>query len=270
MIDIVFSDSFATTLRQYYQQKQMMHDVLSLPLYLSLGDISQRTFLESRKTVYKIQYAHTNESEALTSQSVHKIKKAMHNLDLALERDEPLRIWWSDKADDYCGFLWLCDYLVDFDVVTTSVHVPMVFSTLGDELLTITGLGDLSESGIDKLQLFSFESALPKTERDAYHYYWAQLRGENNPVRTIINGLAISQSIDFYDRFIFANLSQRRFRDIIRVIGETVGNYPFGPTWWYRHRIDYLVSKGTIDFKPSEPTFDESSDGKIKLNMSNR
>lgn len=53
MIDIVFSDSFATTLRQYYQQKQMMHDVLSLPLYLSLGDISQRTFLESRKTVYK-------------------------------------------------------------------------------------------------------------------------------------------------------------------------------------------------------------------------
>ncbi len=44
MIDIVFSDSFATTLRQYYQQKQMMHDVLSLPLYLSLGISASELF----------------------------------------------------------------------------------------------------------------------------------------------------------------------------------------------------------------------------------
>ena len=33
---------------------------------------------------------------------------------------------------------------------------------------------------------------------------------------------------------------------------------------------DYRINNRKFDFKPSEPTFDESSDGKIKLNMSNR
>lgn len=267
MIDVVFSDSFAMTLKQYYKQRRIDRRVLSMPMYLSIGDISQHSFVESRKTVYKIQYAHTRESERNTAEAVMHLRKALRALNSGLDMGEPIRIWWSGNADDYCGFLWLCDYLFDYDIVTTSIHLPMAFATLGNELLTISGLGEISALGIDELELFSYESKLSKTQRNAYRYYWQQLRGENNPIRTIINGLAVSQSIDFYDRFIIANLSQQRYRNVMRVIGETLGNYPFVPSWWYRHRIDYLVSKGSIAFKPDEHEVVGLSVGKIKLTV---
>lgn len=267
MIDVVFNDSFAVTLKHYYQQKGMDHKVLSMPMYLSLGDISQRSFVESRKTVYKIQYAHTRQSEHNTAEAVTHLKKMLRALNDGLDQGESIRIWWSGNADDYCGFLWVCDYLFDYDVETAAIHVPMAFATLDNELLTISGLGEISAPGIDEFKLFNYESKLPKSQRDAYRYYWQQLRGENNPIRTIINGLAVSQSIDFYDRFIIANLSQHRYRNIMRVIGETLGNYPFVPSWWYRHRIDYLVSKGSIAFKPDEQEIVGLSVGKIKLNL---
>lgn len=159
----------------------------------------------------------------------------------------------------------MCDQLVNTDVVTTAIHVPMVFPTGADELLTISEIGELSASAIDQLQLFELETQLTKNQRNDYRYYWIRLRGENNPIRTIVNGITISQSIDFYDRFVIANLSRQRFRDIIRVIDETVSNYPFAPSWWYRHRIDYLVSKGSVVFKPGSPDIVESQIGKIKL-----
>lgn len=37
MIDIVFSDSFASTLKYYYQKRHLDGQVLALPMYLSLG-----------------------------------------------------------------------------------------------------------------------------------------------------------------------------------------------------------------------------------------
>lgn len=267
MIDVVFNDSFAVTLKHYYQQKGMDHKVLSMPMYLSLGDISQRAFIESRKTVYKIAYAHNNKSENLTATAVHNLAMAIGDLKDTIGKKDSIRIWWSNNADDYCGFLWLCDFLMAFDVPTTSIHVPMIFPTLDNGLITISELGEINASNIDEFHLFHFESQLPKHRRDGYHDYWVGLRSENNPVRTIINGLAVSQSIDFYDRFVLANLSRQRFRDLTRVILETVGSYPFVPAWWYRHRIDYLVSKGSVDFKAADQSMVEPQVGKIKLHI---
>lgn len=125
----------------------------------------------------------------------------------------------------------------------------MNFVTSDNALAIISGLGDLTPENIDEFNLFDLEKSVSKNRRTAYSYYWRDLRSENNPIRAVINGKCISQSIDFYDRFILLNLSDERFRKIIRVIGETIGNYPFAPEWWYRHHIDYLVSKGSLEYK---------------------
>ncbi|WP_225424181.1 DUF3658 domain-containing protein [Lentilactobacillus buchneri] len=127
--------------------------------------------------------------------------------------------------------------------------------------MIISKLGEISEDAIDEFQLASLQRDLSANSRRAFSYYWHDLRSENNPIRTVINGTVVSQSIDFYDRFVLANLSQRRFRNILRVIGETLGDYPFTADWWYRHRIDYLVSKGSVDYK-ADP---DAIVGKIKL-----
>lgn len=41
MIDIVFNDRFASTLSEYDKSRQVNRQVLALPMYLGLGDISQ-------------------------------------------------------------------------------------------------------------------------------------------------------------------------------------------------------------------------------------
>lgn len=260
MIDIVFSDSFASTLKYYYQKRHLDGQVLALPMYLSLGDISQRSFMESRQTIYKIEYAHYQASEQLTVEAVNALRQGLDQLSQSAQAGESFRIWWSETADDYCGFLWICDYLKDFSVQTMSVKVPMTL-VREDSLMIISKLGEISEDVIDEFQLASLQRDLSANSRRAFSYYWHDLRSENNPIRTVINGTVVSQSIDFYDRFVLANLSQRRFRNILRVIGETLGDYPFTADWWYRHRIDYLVSKGSVDYK-ADP---DAIVGKIKL-----
>ncbi|GAA2978564.1 DUF1835 domain-containing protein [Lentilactobacillus parakefiri] len=260
MIDIVFSDSFASTLKYYYQKRHIERQVLAMPMYSSLGDISDCSFIESRKTVCKIQYAHYKASEQLTAEAVDTLRKSLHELSQNAHAGECFRVWWSENSDDYCGFLWLCDYLKDFSVKTVTIKVPMTF-VRDDHLMIISQLGEISEEDIDQLGLFSLQSGLSTQSRRSFSYYWRDLRSENHPIRTVINGNIIGQSIDFYDRFVLANLSRRRFRNIIRVIGETLGDYPFAPEWWYRHRIDYLVSKGSVDYK-NDPN---RKVGKIKL-----
>jgi hypothetical protein len=249
MIDIVFNGRFASTLTEYNKLRQVNRQVLALPMYLGLGDISQGTFIENRQTVYKIQYAHQENSEYHAAQAVQNLRNALKLLDEAIARNEPLRAWWSDDVNDYCGFLWLCNYLKNSTVEMSSIKVPMTFVTSDNALAIISGLGDLTPENIDEFNLFDLEKSVSKNRRTAYSYYWRDLRSENNPIRAVINGKCISQSIDFYDRFILLNLSYERFRKIIRVIGETIGNYPFAPEWWYRHRIDYLVSKGSLEYK---------------------
>lgn len=104
MIDIVFNGRFASTLTEYDKLRQVNRQVLALPMYLGLGDISQGTFIENRQTVYKIQYAHQENSEYHTAQAVQNLRNALKLLDEAIARNEPLRAWWSDDVNDYCGF----------------------------------------------------------------------------------------------------------------------------------------------------------------------
>lgn len=134
MIDIVFNGRFASTLTEYDKLRQVNRQVLALPMYLGLGDISQGTFIENRQTVYKIQYAHQENSEYHTAQAVQNLRNALKLLDEAIARNEPLRAWWSDDVNDYCGFLWLCNYLKNSTVEMSSIKVPMTFVTSDNAL----------------------------------------------------------------------------------------------------------------------------------------
>ncbi|WP_263849934.1 DUF1835 domain-containing protein [Lentilactobacillus parafarraginis] len=58
MIDIVFNDAFARSLKYYYEQREIERQVISLPLFLGLGDIAQVNLLETRKTLLRIRNTH--------------------------------------------------------------------------------------------------------------------------------------------------------------------------------------------------------------------
>lgn len=265
MIDVLFNESFSSTLKYYYQQHHIDQEVLSMPMYLGLGDINQWSFTEARKTLYKIMSTHSktidpNEYGEHLNAMTSRLKQAISNR-------ETIRVWWSDLADDYCGFLWLCDYLSEHQLQMFSIHVPLSYAIQGNRLITLDSIGEITEDQLATLNLFKTEKVISAEKQLAYSYEWRELRSDNTPVRAMINGHMLSQKIDFYDQFLLGNVKKHRFRNIIRVIGDTIGSSPIGVAdWWYCHRIDYLISKGVLDYKM--PT--NMAVGSIKLNKVNQ
>lgn len=259
MADIVFSDGFAVTLKHYYTTHQIDCQVILLPLLLGLGDIAQTNLLETRKTLLKIRNTHERHDD--TDEWYQSILAGLKALDQAIIEQKPLRIWWTDLPDDSCGFAWLCDYLRDAQNQVTSVHVPLILS-YEQFLFSIHSLGELSTADFAKYHLFSGEQPLLRDTRIAHSYLWRDLRKDNTPLRIMINGHLMSQPINFYDRFLLSHVSSVDFKKIPEVIGEVLGDGPSGvPAWWYRHRVDYLISKKALWYEKTS----QQKWGRVKL-----
>jgi hypothetical protein len=264
MIDVLFNESFANSLKYFYQQHQIANELIVLPVHLNLGDIALGNFIENRRTLFKIQSTHDRFST--TSRKMQQLTESLKQLDEVAERGLPIRIWWSDLSEDVCGFLWLCEALADKGARVFEIHVPLSF-VRGEALVTLSSLGELLYDDIERLGLTKFEKPLTRQQRKVYRYGWRDLRSDNTPVRVNINGQLVSQPINFYDQFLLSQVSSKQFRNVVRVIGETLGRYPVGaPDWWYRHRIDYLISKGVLNFQKADPHVNELDPGKIKRN----
>ncbi|KRK58343.1 DUF3658 domain-containing protein [Lentilactobacillus hilgardii] len=261
MVDIVFNDSFARTLKRYYMTHRIDRQVIVLPLLLGLGDIAQVNLLETRKTLLKIRNTHERRDD--TDEWYQSILLGLKKLDKVVFEQKSLRIWWTDLPDDSCGFAWLCDYLKDIGNQISSVHVPLTLSH-SRFLYELNNLGELVTDDLNKYHLFDYEQSLGRDARISHSYLWRDLRKDNTPLRIMINGHLMSQPINFYDRFLLSHVSPTVFTNILQVIGQTIGDGPSGvPDWWYRHRIDYLISKRALWYE--EPV--RQSAGYIKLRI---
>ncbi|KRL23574.1 DUF3658 domain-containing protein [Lentilactobacillus kisonensis] len=263
MIDVLFNDSFAATLKYYYQQKNINNEVISLPMHLSLGDINQGNFLENRRTLYKIQSTHDKLTS--TSECVRSLNESLERLSDLVNQDDLIRIWWSEASDDYCGFLWLCEWLAGKRIQSVEIHIPLSYVTVKG-LRTFASLGEIFAEDIDNLALLDLQRPLTNPQRQAYGRAWMALRNDNTPVRANVNGHILSQPITFYDQFLISQISARRFRNVLRIIGETLGRFPVGvPDWWYQHRVEYLISKGVLDYKKDGQGIGSLELGSVRL-----
>lgn len=265
MIDVLFNESFSNSLKHFYQQHDIDNEIITLPVYLNLGDITEGNFIENRRTLFKIQSTHTRFST--TSERIRRLVAALDRLFEVVNQGLTIRIWWSDLSDDACGFFWLCEALLNKNTQITEIHVPLSF-VKGEVLVTLGSLGELVDEDLEQLQLTQYERPLTRNRQKVSSYVWHDLRSDNTPVRVNINGQLVSQPITFYDQFLLSQVSPKRFRNVIRVIGETLGRFPVGaPDWWYRHRVDYLVSKGVLDYQKTDPQINHLDPGSVKLNQ---
>lgn len=255
MADVVFSDYFANNLKQYYRTYHINRQVIRLPLLLGLGDIAQADLFETRRTLLKIRSAH--ESGSTIDGWDQAIHDGVSELDEAIGKRETLRIWWTDLPDESCGFAWLCDYLKDQLVSATFVHVPLIFKNYPFEF-QLSHFEDASLFDFVYRDCLKTEQLLSRNICLTYSYLWRDLRRDNTPLRIMINGHLMSQPINFYDRFLLSHVTSTHFNRIASVIEKTIEEGPLGvPGWWYRHRIDYLISNRVLWF--------EASSGRIKL-----
>lgn len=229
-MEITFNESFASNLTQALHQP-----VIGLPLDLQLGDLHRFENAQAPFWTLKAQYDQDATSTDYFSDSIQKIKEVQ----AAIAAGDPLRVWWSETPDDLSGFYWLCDQLKGHLNQLSQVKVPMTAPKIG-ETLGFREWASLGEIGVDEIpQYLPTTKDVSLADRQVYEYVWANLLAENAPVRATVNGHLIGVAEAFYDDLLVRPAGQDW--SPIRIVGETLGQYPIGvPDWWYLYRLDQL------------------------------
>ncbi|WP_390406278.1 DUF3658 domain-containing protein [Lacticaseibacillus jixiensis] len=165
---------------------------------------------------------------------------ALQTLRQLAQRGTPLRLWWTDTADDLCGFLLSCAELADAPSPLRQVHVPLRLPNWrGQASLLISG-GLAAFSREDVSALLQFETPLSNAMAQAYSYEARDL--PQTPLRVVINGQIVGMPADFYDCFLLDAPLATAAQRIATAIGYDLGI----DETWYTQRIDALIAAHTL------------------------
>lgn len=156
----------------------------------------------------------------------------------------PLRLWWTDTADELCGFLLSCAELADAPRPLRQVHVPLRLPNWrGQAGLLISG-GLAAFNREDIAALLQFETPLSTAMAQAFSYEARDL--PQAPLRVIINGQIIGMPADFYDRFLLDAPLATAAQRIAMAIGYDLGI----DETWYAQRIQAMIAAHTLTLMP--------------------
>ena len=156
-----------------------------------------------------------------------------------------IRIWYSEKPQEYCGMCWLI-----YELNQQMKEVPNLTSILlpnqveiNQTLVQYNGWHEVNP------ELFSSFLSLEKTMIPAFikstTSKWEAMKSQNSPLRAIINGTLQSVPEDFYDPFILKELEQMEYDfSQAQLIGNVLGKYELGISdSWIQLRIEAIVNK---------------------------
>lgn len=78
-------------------------DIFTFPLTLSVGAIIETGVDETREQVLRA----SMEDDQAAKKVVRQAWEDLETLHRRMEGGEPVRIWYSDQADERCGLVWL-------------------------------------------------------------------------------------------------------------------------------------------------------------------
>lgn len=248
-VDVTFDSLFGRTLRDYYQTKGIKQRVVTLPLMLDLGKMNGTNMVSNRASFFKM--LSQNIEDHSYEETLQEIRDHLYFLNVLIQAGESFRVWWTNQAADYCGFVWLCDRLKAVDNRFEQIKVPTVFP-LHDRLFEIDeGLSGLLPDDIGKLKLLDRLQNVSKQKRRDYSYLWRDIKEANQPVRAVINDHLTSLPATFYDFFIYEQLDKTNFIELDQLLCQLSINYGSNvPGDWYRYRIEQLICEGKLEAHP--------------------
>lgn len=178
------------------------------------------------------------------------LEETRHTLDALVSRaksGEPLRIWYSDKPDEYCGLCWLMAQLksrVDPLPPMVTIKLPSRVRK-GSTLCQYQGWGEV-EPG-------DFGGFLPLAEPVIPAFVlnmaalWQGLQQQNTPLRAVVNGVLQGVPENFYDPFIEAELQKMpdEFSEP-SLVGHVIGRYAGIGDFWIAQRIEKMIESGRL------------------------
>lgn len=221
-------------------------DVFCFSLGLSMGDISGEILGKARQDFMQSMVLIDDPQFDLVEQAImEQCRESIPRMLDKAKAGEPVRIWYSDMPDEFCGMCWLMS-LLDDNMDIRIVKLPAYFVTGEKTVVRYTGWGEVAPE--EWSNFVGLEKPVTPILRRMFTGIWRQMVQENAPLRTVLNGKPVSVPEDFYDCFVHAEVEKMgvTFREAI-VVGNVLGRYQLGISdWWIHKRIQAMVDQGIL------------------------
>ncbi|SDB44838.1 protein of unknown function [Pseudobutyrivibrio sp. YE44] len=254
MIEVGFTPSIvglikaAAAYNGLFNGKEQETGIIQLELMLDKGFIDEDITSDYRTNFPKefYSYEHFSEEdieEPLDEDDCWSRRGILNQWDLFnkyLPVEKNVRIWVSETAESYCGFLWLCNYLECKNINVYILKCPDIVR--GRQI--IKRWEQLERK--DLVNNIKNSVKLTETEISIHARRWEELIKENSLLRVLLGSEVISVNEDFYDFIIRKHLPNDEIKQKT-LISNIFFSAPIPiSNIWYMRRIDYLISQGEI------------------------
>lgn len=211
MLDVCFNPSLGGMLiinRCNPALGETGRDVITLELYLDVGDLTDGVFSEKRKKaaagLFKDQWL----AKRSFVDKCHwdAVINSLETIRTRAASGEHIRIWYGHDADSYSSFLWLVSELQDCKANISAV----AFSDLAYELEP--HCYNWMRTDFDDLRLFTqLEHKVTRAQQANISLRWKEICTSTLPLRIVLNGQVVAVNDDFYDRMILDRLPNKPF-----------------------------------------------------------
>lgn len=226
-------------------------DIFSIGLALSIGSITEESFLARRTevlerlySIYPEEVGHTAAQERAQTEA-----KNLEAVRRRIEAGETARIWYSSQPDEMCGLYWFLSRLTLWgasDAPVVAVELP-AWEALDGIVIQKNGWGEVSPG--EWHRYLRFQKSLPVPLIRGYAARWKELQGENAPLRAVLNRRLISVSETLYDDLIRREIAAESdaFREA-DIVGRVLGKYQLGiGDAWVAMRIEKMIENGELE-----------------------
>lgn len=252
MLDVCFDPSLGGMLiinRFNPKLGEPGRDVITLELYLDVGDLTDGVFSEKRKKAA----AGLFKDQWLGKRSFVDKRHwdaTINNLEMIRKRaasGEHIRIWYGTDADSYSSFLWLVSELQSCDANISAV----AFNDLAYELES--HCYNWVRTDFEDLSLFAQSAHVVTSEQQTnMSLRWNEICASSLPLRIVLNGHIVPVSENFYDSMILDNLPNAPFVPgyVMKVMKE---NIPTDlPYYFINHRMCELFREYCVIVEQKE------------------
>lgn len=225
-------------------------DIISLPLALSVGQISETGIGEEReKAISFLVSVYPDIASQAVKDLLDTARKGYAALLEQVQNGEPIRVWVSREPDAVCGLYWLMEQLRPLGLETldvTLVELPAWEERPDGTIHQYTGWGEVEPYRFGEMA--GLGKKLPLNLLRNLANRWRKLQKENATLRAVLNGQLVSVPESLYDFFILGELEQQEdtFKEAY-LVGRVLGKYRLGiGDAWVALRIEQMIRDGLL------------------------
>ena len=198
-------------------------DIMSLPLYLSVGEIAEKGIGPQRQAALEgLMGTYPSIAREVAEELLQRGRASLAAILARAGGGEGVRVWTSDTPDEACGLAWLVHQLAALDlekVPVTRVKLPDFYERSDGTVVRWRRWGEMDPWMWGRM--VGLGQRLPVSLLRGLDAQWRALQRENAPLRAVLNGKLVSVPETWYDPFLEKEIAAEEEEFMAaRVIGK--------------------------------------------------